>query len=527
VDFHVRNAVFEGVVHGKDLLAETQKPGEPEVKEPPVPEPQITPEEALAAMAVTPQDTAGTGGNLMMAPMAGVSYPPGSYTWTSPANVTCIKVEAWSGGGAGGTVNTNNTRGGGGGGGGYARSTVTVTPITPYSVVVGAGGTGGSPSTGGGHSSFGTSLVYVTGGQAGINTTGGAGGGGTGTIGQTIYTGGNGANGVSTSDLSGGGGGGAGSGGSGSNASGSSGGNGGTPNGGKGGNGVYTGNNGFPGNTLGGGGSGGNKSTGSGSYTGGNGAGGQVRITYISTIFDITPAGNQCFGTPVNIGLSGSETGITYLLYRDGSQVASINGTGGAISFGTYTIAGTYTVTATISQCTCTLNMNGSVVIQPAITISLGSIQPICEGTTSASLPYSSTAGSPTLYSIDFNATAEAAGFVDVTDAPLPVSPVIITVPASAPPATYNATFTVKNGTTNCSSIGYSISIIIRATPVAPTSATASLTEICNNHTTNITLTATGGSGGILRWYRGSCGGTLVGQGTPLTITPPTTTTTY
>jgi hypothetical protein len=527
VDFHVRNAAFEGVVHGKDLLAETQKPEEPEVKEPPVPEPQITPEEVLAAMAVTPQDTAGTGGNLMMAPMAGVTYPPGSYTWTSPANVTCIKVEAWSGGGAGGTVSTNTTRGGGGGGGGYARSTVTVTPITPYSVVVGAGGTGGSPSTGGGHSSFGTSLVYVTGGQAGINTTGGAGGGGTGTIGQTIYTGGNGANGVSTSDLSGGGGGGAGSGVSGSNASGSSGGNGGTPDGGKGGNGVYTGNNGFPGNTLGGGGSGGNKSTGSGSYSGGNGAGGQVRITYISTIFDITPAGNHCFGTPVNIGLSGSETGITYLLYRDGSQIASINGTGGAISFGTYTIAGTYTVTATISQCTCTLDMNGSVVIHPVITISLGSIQPICEGTTSASLPYSSTAGSPTLYSIDFNAAAEAAGFVDVTDQTLPASPIIITVPESAPPATYNATVTVKNSTTNCSSIGYSIAIIIRATPVAPASATASLTEICNNHTTNITLTATGGSGGVLRWYRGSCGGTLIGEGSPLSITPPTTTTTY
>ena len=63
----------------------------------------------------------------------------------------------------------------------------------------------------------------------------------------------------------------------------------------------------------------------------------------------------------------------------------------------------------------------------------------------------------------------------------------------------------------------------------APTSASVSPATYCLAPAT-ITLTATGGSpgaGAVLTWTTGSCGGTVVGTGSPLTITAPSATTTY
>jgi len=62
---------------------------------------------------------------------------------------------------------------------------------------------------------------------------------------------------------------------------------------------------------------------------------------------------------------------------------------------------------------------------------------------------------------------------------------------------------------------------------VTPKTAYVDVNYFCTGASGNITLTATGGSGDTLCWYSGSCGGTLVGKGTPLSIPKPTTTTTY
>ncbi|MHC1775299.1 MAG: gliding motility-associated C-terminal domain-containing protein [Lentimicrobium sp.] len=60
-----------------------------------------------------------------------------------------------------------------------------------------------------------------------------------------------------------------------------------------------------------------------------------------------------------------------------------------------------------------------------------------------------------------------------------------------------------------------------------PTFANASVADFCdNNPPADITLTADG-SGPTLEWFTGSCGGTLIGTGNPLIITPPASTTTY
>ncbi len=87
-----------------------------------------------------------------------------SATWTVPAGVTKIYVEAWGGGG--GATGT-----GGGGGGGYVTGLITVTPASSVTYSVGVGGASGSPNAtdGGGSSIFypGTTLIA----QGGLGNT--------------------------------------------------------------------------------------------------------------------------------------------------------------------------------------------------------------------------------------------------------------------------------------------------------------------------------------------------------------------
>jgi len=60
---------------------------------------------------------------------------------------------------------------------------------------------------------------------------------------------------------------------------------------------------------------------------------------------------------------------------------------------------------------------------------------------------------------------------------------------------------------------------------VAPVLISSSQTNICSGD--NIVLNANGGSGNRFAWYTGSCGGTLVGIGTSLTVTNLVSTTTF
>ncbi len=101
--------------------------------------------------------------------------------------------------------------------------------------------------------------------------------------------------------------------------------------------------------------------------------------------------------------------------------------------------------------------------------------------------------------------------------------------------------FTVSPGTTTtyfgryetaapCSinSACASVTITVNTIPANPVSATASATTICNGQSTTLTLNGGGGgTGSIINWYSTSCGGTLVGTGNNLSVSPTTTTTYY
>lgn len=106
----------------------------------------------------------------------------GSTSWTCPANVTTIYVDATAAGGGGGYSASGTTGGGGGGGGqGVINYAINVVPGTTYAITIGTPGAGGNSSSvngvQGGNTAF-DSLLNLTGGYGGLsNSTAGAAGG--------------------------------------------------------------------------------------------------------------------------------------------------------------------------------------------------------------------------------------------------------------------------------------------------------------------------------------------------------------
>lgn len=202
-----------------------------------------------------------------------------SGTWTAPAGVTSVDVQAW---GAGGGGADDSMRGGGGGGSGaFASATLTVVPGTTYTVTV---GTGGSSGAAGGASSFGNGTqLLARGGSGATSDTGATAGLASTSVGTVKFDGCAGGNGQWSSPSRGGGGGGgsptsAGVCTAGASATGGTGAAGGTglATGGSGGNdGASGASGGTPGS--GGGGAGRNSSA---AVLGGMGANGRVTVTY-------------------------------------------------------------------------------------------------------------------------------------------------------------------------------------------------------------------------------------------------------
>ena len=89
-----------------------------------------------------------------------------------------------------------------------------------------------------------------------------------------------------------------------------------------------------------------------------------VTINPLPTAYAVTGTGSYCAGDAGRaVGLSNSQTDVSYQLYRGSTAVGSPQaGTGAAISFGDQTV-GTYTVKATDDITGCTRDMTGNAVI--------------------------------------------------------------------------------------------------------------------------------------------------------------------
>lgn len=300
-------------------------------------------------------------------------------TFTVPAGVTTVKVEAWGGGGAGGGTfaGFGSSTGGGGGGGAFKRNnSLGVTAGSAITVTVGAGGTGATNANGtnGGNSDFG-GLVTADGGKGGKKGNNGAGGGST----SGTHNGGAGA--AGSGGKSGGGGGGAGASGNGGNASGMTGGTGGSGGGGTGASGRDDSGDGYDAVALSAGGGGG-RSNFLGTSIGGDGFRGQVKVTYTCVSYSLTATNGTspiCISSPSSvITLTGSAATLPigdYIVTYDRSLPSGSNltasmsvltaGTGSFTATG-LTSAGNSTITVTnltSSYCSSNISTNNTTVI--------------------------------------------------------------------------------------------------------------------------------------------------------------------
>ena len=92
----------------------------------------------------------------------------------------------------------------------------------------------------------------------------------------------------------------------------------------------------------------------------------------------------------------------------------------------------------------------------------------VCKGTLSTKLEYTGSNLVPiTTYNITWNSLALSAGFLNISNAPLTGSPIIITVPSGVNLTTYTGSMIIKNGNT-CSSAPIPININVHNIPPSP-----------------------------------------------------------
>ncbi len=126
-------------------------------------------------------------------------------------------------------------------------------------------------------------------------------------------------------------------------------------------------------------------------YNVGNAA--TLHINALPVKFGLVGGGYYCNGIGVNVGLNGSQAGITYHLVSNDVVVATVVGTGGAISFGPQT-TGYYTAYAVNTATGCESNMTGSVSILADPNLSAFNVSGgghYCFGTTGPSIFVSNT----------------------------------------------------------------------------------------------------------------------------------------
>ena len=468
-----------------------------------------------------------------------------SGSFVVPPGVTCLKVEAWGGGGSGGgTAGTLGTNvGSGGGGGAYNTTIFSVVSSQTYTVTVGGGGAGNSNAAG---SSGTASTVSGTAGTLTANPgTGGAkNAGAAGTGGTGFNNGGNG--GVGSGSGAGGGGGadnatpaGAGNGGNGTNTAAGAGGAG-TSAGGMGGaiqSGSTDGNSG----TSPGGGGGGARSSFDVAHVGGAGAAGQVVISFINASdFNVSATPTTiCAGAAVTITMTSTTLingsyDITYSTTNPNNSTgtATVTFTGGTASFTVNGLTGPTSSTVTINSVTsagwtCNTLLTGktaTITVNSATVITANplSTQTDCQNATPTTLSVTATGSGTLAYQWYSNTTNSNSGGTSLGSG--------VTSSTYTPSTTaagtkyYYVTVTGTCGTATSATAA----VIVNATTVITANPLSTQTDCQNATPTTLSIAATGSGTLAYQWYsnttNSNSGGTSLGSGaTSSTYTPSTT----
>lgn len=175
----------------------------------------------------------------------------------------------------------------------------------------------------------------------------------------------------------------------------------------------------------------------------------------------ITAGGSTTFCSGGSVSLT-SSAATSYQWYRDGTIIAGAT----SVSYSA-TVSGYYTV-KTFNASGCDATSSGTTVTVnplPAINTAAQASSLCASGSDQIStLDYTDVDNAPTTYSITWNAAATAAGFLPVTDAALPPSPIDITIPSTASNGVYTGTITVTNGN-GCTSLPKNFTVKVTARP--------------------------------------------------------------
>ena len=142
-----------------------------------------------------------------------------------------------------------------------------------------------------------------------------------------------------------------------------------------------------------------------------------VSVNPLPAVYTVSGGGSYCQGgSGVHIDLSGSNVGISYLLYYGSSATGYLAGSGSPLDFGLLTVGGTYTVRATDNITGCTANMLGSVsvivtpTVAPTVSITTGVGDTVCPGTTVTFTPIPGNGGLSPTYTWSVNGVLVSVG---------------------------------------------------------------------------------------------------------------------
>lgn len=148
---------------------------------------------------------------------------------------------------------------------------------------------------------------------------------------------------------------------------------------------------------------------------------GYIHVNALPGSFTVTGGGAYCINDTIkyHIGLSGSEIGVQYQLYRADTAIRSaLHGTGVSLDYGLTDTVATYTIVATNPGNTCTLNMLSSATITantlPTVEIVTGGGS-YCYGTGGLPVGLAHTEIAPISYQLYNNGTAVGTGFTSTS----------------------------------------------------------------------------------------------------------------
>ena len=221
-----------------------------------------------------------------------------------------------------------------------------------------------------------------------------------------------------------------------------------------------------------------------------------VNVSSTPTILSVTHS-SICGAGTATLHASSSAGVITWYNASTGGVAM---GSGPAFTTPIINATTSFWVDATNLGCTTSIRSQVYATVNVSPEITLGSSLVACMGSTSVNLSYSLPLGNPSRYSINFDLTAENAGFMDVTNGVLPASPIVLSIPGTVPAGVYNATLRVRNLATGCISNEYPITITLNDNP-AITLQPSNPTAICEGAGTFLLSVAATGGGLTYQWY--------------------------